>query len=394
MRALVLSQYFWPENFRINELVTALDAKGIGVEVLTGKPNYPSGIVSDGFRSWGLSREFFNGVEVHRVPLIPRGKSSFQLLLNYLSFICSSLIFGTWSLRKRQFDIVFIFAPSPILQAIAGIWFGWIKKCPTVLWVQDLWPDKAVGRIVGWIYKKVDLLLVQSPGFISKVSSRAGKTPIVYYPNFFINEAPGSPTESTFYSFLDCDFPVVFAGNLGAAQSLEVMLEAAALLKNIEGIRFVIIGDGSRRDWLVDQTEKRGLNNVIFPGSYPIEAMPALLARAAVLLVTLADKEIFRLTIPSKIQAYLAAGRPIVACLSGAGADIVRESGAGLTVLAEDARGLADAVEALYRSPEGERAEMGLRGRKYFEKNFSQEKLVDELIGYFNQIASQQGRER
>ncbi len=108
------------------------------------------------------------------------------------------------------------------------------------------------------------------------------------------------------------------------------MLEAAALLKNIEGIRFVIIGDGSRRDWLVDQTEKRGLNNVIFPGSYPIEAMPALLARAAVLLVTLADKEIFRLTIPSKIQAYLAAGRPIVACLSGAGADIVRESGGGL----------------------------------------------------------------
>jgi glycosyltransferase involved in cell wall biosynthesis len=405
MRVLVLSQYFWPEGFRINELVTALHAKGVEVEVLTGKPNYPSGVVFKGYRAWGCASESYLGVTVHRVPLVPRGNGAFRLALNYLSFILSIFIFGTWLLRKRKFQAIFVYAPSPIIQAIPAIWLGRLKKCSTLLWVQDLWPEslsatghvthsvllKAVEHVVRWIYREVDLLLVQSRAFIPKVMALAGSTPIAYYPNSFIDEGSGRASQPIACPGLDCDFPVVFAGNIGSAQAVEVVLEAATLLWNFEDIRFVMVGDGSQRDWLMQQSVARGLSNIVFPGRYPVESMPALMEAAAVLLVTLADTEIFRLTIPSKIQAYLAAGRPIIACLNGAGSDIVEEAGAGVTVPAEDALALANAVKALYKMPESERLKMGARGRRYYEEHFSHDKLVDELIGHFEQaVRSQQ----
>jgi glycosyltransferase involved in cell wall biosynthesis len=180
----------------------------------------------------------------------------------------------------------------------------------------------------------------------------------------------------------------MFAGNIGTAQAVQVVLEAATLLRKVEGIRFVMVGDGSRRDWMQKQAADRGLSNLVFPGRFPVEWMPTFMARAAALLVTLADKEIFRLTIPSKIQAYMAAGRPIIACLNGSGAEIVLEAGAGVTVPAEDASSLAKAVMTLYSMPEQERLEMGARGRKYYEEHFSHNKLVDELIGHLDQAVS------
>ena len=399
MRILVLSQYFWPESFRINELVSALHAKDVDVEVLTGQPNYPSGVIFEGYRSWGCGCEPFQGMTVRRVPLVPRGNSRYQLSLNYLSFIVSAFVFGTWLLRKRQFDAVFIFGASPILVAIPGIWFGWLKRCPTLLWVQDLWPEslsatgylthpaslKALGHAIRWIYQKVDMLLVQSRAFIPKVRDLSGSTPIIYYPNSFMEEDSGEISQSVPCQELEGGFPVVFAGNMGSAQALEVVLEAAALLRNFEGIRFVMVGDGSQREWLMQQAMSQCLENIVFPGRYPIEAMPALMAKAGALLVTLADTEIFRLTIPSKIQAYLAAGRPIIACLNGAGADIVSEAGAGITVPAGDALALSEAIRTLYFMQESQRVELGKRGRTYYQEHFSHDKLVDKLIDYFEE---------
>lgn len=404
MRVLVLSQYFWPEGFRINELALALHAKGIEVEVLTGKPNYPAGDVFDGYRAWGCTQEQLEGLQVHRVPLIPRGKGGIRLAVNYLSFIASAFVFGPWLLRNRRFDAIFVFAPSPIFQAIPAIWIGWIKRCPVLLWVQDLWPEslsatghinrpwvlKAVEHVVRMIYQKVDLLLVQSRAFIPRVRALAGDTPIVYYPNSFMADAPSPARPAVDCPGFDCAFPVLFAGNLGTAQAVQVVLEAATQLGGVEGIRFVMVGDGSRRDWMMQQATERGLTNMVFPGSFPVEAMPALMDRAAALLVTLADTEIFRLTIPSKVQAYMAAGRPIIACLTGAGADIVREAGAGLTVPAEDAAALARAVLALSGLPAHERSAMGARGRRYYEEHFSHNKLVDELIGHFDRVVRRQ----
>jgi glycosyltransferase involved in cell wall biosynthesis len=397
MRVLVVSQYFWPENFRINELMQSLVRKGIDVEVITGKPNYPGGVIYDGYVAAGCIQEEYFGMQLHRMPLIPRGTGSFGLFLNYISFVFSGLIFAPRKIQGKQFDLIFVYAPSPILQAIPAIYLGWLKKCPKLLWVQDLWPESLsatgqvtqpavlhlVERVVRWIYKKMDLLLVQSPAFTPKVRALSGSTPIVYYPNSFpeINTCV-APQDVLCPSF-DCDFPVLFAGNIGTAQAVNVVLEAATLLRNIEGIRFVMVGDGSRREWLMQQAVDRGLSNIDFPGRYPVEAMSALMGKAAALLVTLADKEIFGLTIPSKIQAYLAAGRPIIACLNGIGAEIVRESGAGVAVAAEDAAALAEAVRALYKMPAPERFVMGQRGRKYYDEHFSHEKLVNELIVHF-----------
>lgn len=401
MRVLVLSQYFWPESFRINELVTALNAKGVEVEVLTGKPNYPAGTVFARYRAWGCTRESFQGVPLHRVPLMPRGRGALRLALNYLSFILSGLVFAPWLLRRRRFDAIFVFAPSPILQAIPAIWLGWLKKCPVLLWVQDLWPEslsatghvahpgalKAVEHVVRWIYRKVDLLLVQSRAFMPRVQALAADTPVVYYPNSFLEDEPGAVRPDVDCPGFDCGFPVLFAGNLGTAQAVDVVLEAATLLGDVPDIRFVMVGDGSRRDWMMQQAAARGLGNLVFPGCFPVEVMPVLMGRAAALLVTLADTEIFRLTIPSKVQAYMAAGRPIVACLNGAGAEVVDEAGAGVTVPAEDGVALACAIRALHAQPEAARAAIGARGRRFYEEHFSHEKLVDELIARLDQCA-------
>jgi glycosyltransferase involved in cell wall biosynthesis len=401
MRVLVLSQYFWPESFRINELVTALNAKGVEVEVLTGKPNYPDGKFFSGYRAWGCTRELFHGVPLHRVPLMPRGRGALRLALNYLSFILSGLVFAPWLLRGRCFDAIFVFAPSPILQAIPAIWLGWLKKCPVLLWVQDLWPEslsatghvthpralKAVEYVVRWIYRKVNLLLVQSRAFMPRVQTLAEDTPVVYYPNSFLEEEPGAARLDVDCPGFDCGFPVLFAGNLGTAQAVDVVLEAAMLLGDEPDIRFVMVGDGSRRDWMMRQAAERGLGNLVFPGRFPVEVIPALMGRAAALLVTLADTEIFSLTIPSKVQAYMAAGRPIVACLNGAGAEVVEEAGAGVTVPAEDGAALARAIRALHAQPEAARVAMGARGRRYYEEHFSHEKLVDELIAHLDQCA-------
>jgi glycosyltransferase involved in cell wall biosynthesis len=400
MRVLVVSQYFWPENFRVNELVSSLHARGVEVEVLTGKPNYPSGRIFAGYLAWGCIEELHEGVRIHRVPIIPRGKGTFNLGFNYLSFVLSALFFGPRLVRRHEFEAILVFGASPILQAIPAIWLKWLKGCPVLLWVQDLWPEsisatghvknsfflKTVELLVKWIYRNVDLLLVQSRAFIPTVRAFAGDTPIAYYPNSFIYAAPCAIPKQIVSEGFNCDLPVLFAGNLGTAQAVQVILEAATLLRNIKGIHFLMVGEGSKRDWMQQQAIERNLKNIFFLGSYPIESMPNLLQRAEVLLVTLADSEIYRLTIPSKVQAYLASGRPIIACLNGAGAEIVLEAGAGLNVPAEDALALAQAVQLLYSLSERERREMGARGRKYYEEHFSHDKLVDELMGHFDQV--------
>lgn len=409
MKLLLISQYYWPENFRINEVVQTLCAHGVEVEVLTGKPNYPQGIIFGGYRAWGCIQETLHGVPVHRVPLFPRGKGTLGLALNYLSFVFFGAVFGPRLLSDRHFDAILVFAPSPILQAIPAVWLGRLKKCPVLLWVQDLWPESlsatghvshvgilnAVELVVRWIYRRVDLLLVQSKAFIPKVRHLAGKTPIVYHPNSFLDYRTESARLEVDCPGFDCVFPLLFAGNLGAAQAVHVILEAAELLKDVEGIKFVMVGNGSKRDWMMQQAAERQLPNIVFPGGFPVDTMPVLMDRAAALLVTLANTEIFQLTIPSKVQAYMAAGRPIVACLNGAGADVVSEAKAGVTVPAEDGPALARAIRLLYEMSEPSRAALGANGRRYYELHFSNEKLATELIGHIHQsVLHYQGNNR
>ncbi|HEY0665070.1 MAG TPA: glycosyltransferase family 4 protein [Gallionella sp.] len=397
MKVLIVSQYFWPESFRINEVAKTLAEKGIDVTVLTGKPNYPSGTIFEGYRAAGCQKGIWHGIDVYRIPLLPRGHGGPRLALNYLSFVISGLLCAPWQLRGKSFDAIFVYAPSPILQAIPAIFLAWLKGCPQLLWVQDLWPEslsatgyvrnrhvlKLVERMVSFIYRHTDLLLVQSQAFEAPIRALTSETPIAYYPNSvddsFAQSVDSEPPE---VGGLGKGFSVLFAGNIGTAQAVEVIVEAAQLLQAQKDIHFVVLGEGSRWEWMKQEAQTKGLTNLHLPGRFPFETMPAFMQKASALLVTLADQEIFRLTIPSKVQAYLAAGRPIIACLNGEGATLVTEAGAGLSVPAENGRALADAVLQLYRMPPAEREAMGTSGRLYYTKHFSHDMLVDQLIDH------------
>ncbi len=402
MRTLIVSQYFWPESFRINDVAKTLVEKGIEVEVLTCKPNYPSGKTLLGYPAWNCQQEIHEGAQIHRIPFFPRGNSAWCLGLNYLSFIVSGVFFAPWLLRKKKFDVIFVYAPSPILQAIPAIFLGWLKGCPVVLWVQDLWPEslsatgyvknrvllKLVELVVRFIYRHVDLLLVQSRAFEAPVRTLAAGTPIEYYPNSvadaftmaITNEVPIIPGFGE-------GFSVMFAGNIGMAQAVGVMVEAASLLKNYRDIHFIVLGDGSSRQWMLKEAEKRALKNLHLPGRFPIETMPGFMQKASALLVTLTDQPIFAATVPNKVQAYLAAGKPIIACLNGEGARLVVEAGAGLATPAEDAKALAETILQLYSLTPVERKNMGENGRQYFQKHFNHDHLVDQLIGHLQSVS-------
>lgn len=405
MQILILSQYFWPENFRINDLARSLQSHGHTIDVLTGKPNYPEGKIFSGYSAWGCDSEScFHHIKTYRVPLISRGvKSGFKLALNYFSFVFSGLLFAPWLLRKKKYDLIFVYAPSPIFQVIPASFLGWLKGVPVVLWVQDLWPQSAAAtgyvkspfllnlleKLVRFSYAHTDLLLVQSEAFIEPVAKLAPNIPIAYYPNSVEKEFYSPQSISTPYiESLQSGFTVLFAGNVGAAQAMETIVTAAEKLQSYPEIKIVILGSGSKIDWVAQQIFERKLTNLHLEGRFPVETMPILMRQASVLLVTLTNQPIFELTIPSKIQAYLAVGRPIIACLNGEGARLVNEAQAGIAVQAEDAEGLSQAMLKLYQMADAERELMGNNGRAYFRQHFDEEMLTSKLIEHFEKLAS------
>lgn len=410
MRILVVSQYFWPETFGINALVRALQARGATVTVLTGQPNYPDGDVFPGYSPWRTQCENYESVEVLRLPLFPRGKgSSIRLVLNYLSFVIAGILFGPWLLRGRSFDAVFVYAPSPLLQALPAIFLARIKRAPLSVWVQDLWPESltatsfvknrtilsAVESVIRYIYRHSDCILVSSEAFRDPIK-RLTCFPerISYYPNACIAD-PGElpvayPEAHALSQEIAQNFSIVFAGNLGTAQSLETIVGAAERLECTGvPVRFFLIGSGSQSDWLNSEIQRRALTNVVVPGRFPPESMACFYAAASALLVSLRDEPIFALTIPSKVQGYLAAGRPVIASLNGEGARIVEAAGAGLSSPAGDAEALATVATRLLKMGEDVRREMGENGRRYAERHFSLNGLADELLARLEALSGE-----
>ena len=274
---------------------------------------------------------------------------------------------------------------------------------PVVLYVQDLWPDsieatgyiknrliiRLVKSIVSFIYKKSDFILVSSQPFKDIIQSYGTKANIIYYPNS-VDSSFSDPDSGLkpVIPELETGFKVVFAGNVGSAQAVHVIVAAAKLLRDYSDIRFIVVGSGSELDWMKEQVTSHDLNNLFLVGRHPVGAMPNLLSRASALLVTLSDRPIFALTVPNKIQAYLAVGRPIIASMNGEGARIVEEAGAGISVPAEDGAALADAILKLYKLPDNERRQLGNNGQAYFAAHFEHEHLVEKLIKYLTDAAS------
>lgn len=397
MRLLVVTQYFWPETFRINELVAEFVRRGHEVTVLTGKPNYPSGGIFPEFAANPAGFALYEGAEVIRVPMLSRGAGrGVRLAANYLIFALSALCIGIWKLRGRSFDAVFVYQPSPITAVLPAIAIGKLKRAPVTLWVLDLWPEtlRAMGmvrpgllydlleRLTRRIFLGCDLVLGQSRRITEAVRNRVGAGRVGYFPAWsdqvFDAVARVAPAPEVSHR-PDC-FTIVFAGNIGEAQDFPAILEAAERLRQRDDIRWVIVGDGRMAGWLQEQVTARGLTErFLLVGRHPLERMPEFFAHADALLVSLRSDDLFAMTVPGKLQAYLAAGLPVLAMLDGEGAEVLARSGAGLSCPAGDSAGLALIIEDLARITPDMRQEMGRQGRAYCAEEFDFCTLVGKL---------------
>jgi colanic acid biosynthesis glycosyl transferase WcaI len=409
LRLLIVSQYFWPETFRINDLVAELVQRGHQVTVLTGIPNYPEGRIDPEFARGPSRFASYAGAEVVRVPIVPRGKSSVQLVLNYLSFVVTGLALGAWRLRGRQFDAIFVFQTSPVTAALPALLLRRLKRAPVLMWVLDLWPESLaavgvvrsptvlawVGKLVGFIYRRCDRVLVQSRAFVANVQKYSGDTARVrYFPGWAeaIFEGPLEAIAPAPEVALHAGtFNVLFAGNIGEAQDFPAILDAAALLRDEVTLRWLIVGDGRAAEWVRAEIARRGLErSVVMLGRHPIERMPSFFRGASALLVSLKKDPIFAMTIPGKVQSYLATGLPIVAMLDGEGAAVIEQAGAGLVCESGAGAALAEHVLTLMRMPASERAAMGERGRRYCEREFGRAALMTALEGWAGELVRAQ----
>jgi len=396
VRILIVTNHFWPENFRINDLAFWLAEQRHDVTVLTGVPNYPVGRFFPGYGIFKLRSEIYKGVKINRFPLIPRGKGrAWNLALEYISSALMSCLLAP-NYCRGCYDLIFVFETSPVTIGLPALVIKRRQSIPMIFWVLDLWPEslsatgairspgllKLLRRIVRFIYSRCDRLLVSSRGFSRSIAVTGGyKGEIEYFPNWVEPEYTTERTsEGSSLPNLPEGFRIMFAGNIGAAQDFETILQAAEQLRGKTDIHWVILGDGRRAGWLKSEVVKRGLEgNIHLLGSYPAERMPAFFARADVLLLTLRREPIFALTVPGKLQSYMASGKPVIAGLDGEGAALVLEAGGGLTCPAESPTELAQKVLEMYRMSQEERKFMGEQGRKFCTENFNRGKQFNKI---------------
>ncbi len=392
LNILILSQYFWPESFLINDLALGLQRRGHELTVLTGQPNYPGGSFFAGYPR--TREESYEGIRVARVPMLSRGKSrGLRLVANYASFALSASLLGPWKCRAA-YDAMIVFQPSPVTVGLPAVRLRSLRGIPLLFWVQDLWPDsleatgtvqarwllRQVDALVRYIYRRCDRVLVQSPGFANYVArQQVPSDRIRLMPNWA--EAGYQPLElaadAAEQRELPAGFRITYGGNLGVSQSLDTLLEAAERTRHRSDVHWVLIGDGREKERLTAAVRAKGLTaNVHLLGRRDSPQMPRYFAASDALLVSLKRDPTFARTIPSKVQAYLACGRPILACLEGDGADVIRAAGAGHVCGVDDGAALASAALRLADTPKPERERMGAAGRNYYEQHFAREVLL------------------
>ena len=398
MKTLVISQYFYPENFRINDLVFSLKKRGHDIEVLTGKPNYPKGDYFKGYSWKGPKDEEIEEIKVHRANLILRKKGGgLRLFLNYFSFV----FFGLFKILKLKgdFEKVFIYAPSPITVGLLGILAAKKFKCKSYLWVHDLWPESVrvaggikssfilglVNQMTKLIYRFTDLLLVQSPEFKNYILNQAvAESKIIYYPYYAEDFYKVVEKDNSYLSQFPKGFNLLFAGNIGVAQSFDTIVNAFEKLKEYD-INLVVLGDGRDKSRIQEKINEKGLTEKFhFLGSFPPEQMPYYFTCADGLLITLKKADIFSYTIPGKLQSYLACGKPIIGALDGIGNKIISESNSGFASKAEDHELLANNILTLYKLTKAEKEKLSNNALDYFDKNFNKKNLLERLEEILN----------
>jgi len=395
---LYLSQYFHPEQFLNNHIAKALVAAGHRVNVVCCVPNYPAGRFFKGYSNFHRKEEQWEGVHIHRVFTIPRGKSAMQLIANFLTYPITAS-WRIFRLGRQRGAISFVSMPSPPFQALAGIFAKWAWKIPTVYWVQDIWPDSAIitlgirnrfviralNAICGSIYRHADLVMVQSDGFHGKIAEFGVPSHrIVTLPNC----APAMfvPVDSAqipkrIRSLIPRDRrTIMFAGNIGESQDFNTIVAAAKLLPPDSDVLIAIVGSGRDEDRVRNLVKREGLEGrFLFLGRHPESDMPLFFACADAMLVSLRDEPVFALTVPSKVQAYMACGKPILASLSGEGSAIIESSRAGIVVPPTTPSELSFAMSRIASMDDEELQAMGNRGRQIYEARFSLGAVIGNL---------------
>ena len=408
MKILIVTQYFWPENFRINDLCAELVSRGHDVSVLTGTPNYPEGAIYPQFVSNPANYNAYKGCSIIRVPVLVRGsRSSLKLLLNYASYVISASFIGVFKIRKKQFDVVFVYEPSPVTVCLPALLIKKIRKVPVVFWVLDLWPETLeaigvvkspkilnwVGHLVRFIYNRCDLILGQSKVFYTGISRYCDDpSKIKYFPSW--SEVAFTETDVSPVVELESHknvFKILFAGNVGEAQDFPAILNAAEILKVRKiSAKFFIVGDGRTLNWVQSELVRRNLEEYVFLlGRHPLEAMPNFYAASDALLVTLKDSPAFSMTIPGKVQSYMTAGKPILTMLSGEGSRIVEEACCGFVADAGDYVQLINNIEKMIRLSCEDLNVLTNNAKTYAHNEFDRDKLISQLEGWFIDLSTQ-----
>ena len=393
MRVLIVTHYFYPENFRINDLALGLRERGHEVTVYSPIPSYPEGRFYPRYGLFQGRRDDFHGMRVLRFPLIPRGDGSrVRLFIEYASAaLMSSLLAPAYC--RDKYDVTFVFEASPVSIGLPAVVLKRLRSIPIVFWILDLWPDtlEAVGgissplilrpveRFVRFLYDRCDRILISSNGFRTEVERAGYRGPIDYFPNWVEPEYLEAPRLRDPLPELPEGFRVMFAGNIGESQDFETILTAAERLRG-KDIHWIVLGDGRAAPWVRQEIARRQLaSHVHLLGRFPAQMMAPFFQKADVLLATLRRAPAFALTAPGKLQSYFASGRPIIASMDGEGAQMVEDAGAGLTAPASSPAKLADCVDTLYRMPAEERRKLGASGRAYCEEHFERGRLLSRL---------------
>ena len=394
MKILVVCQYYYPESFKVTDVCESLAKLGHEVTVLTGLPNYPTGIVPGEYKSGEHNDEIIKGVHIIRCHEIGRKKGVVHLALNYISFYLSAM--KAIKKIKGDFDVVYSYQLSPIFMALPAKWYKKKHNIPMFLYCCDLWPEslkmyiknegnpayKWVMGISKKVYDSADMIATQSESFISYLMDvhHIDKNKLTYIPNFADEEY----LSKDFFADNNEIIDFVFLGNVGIAQNLTKVIDAFKLACDKADMKLHIVGGGACVQDLKEQAERMSISDkVLFYGQRPVEEMPVYYKLADACIVSLKSDNATGLTLPAKVQGYMAAGKPIIGMITGSANETIKDADCGICVEAEDVNGLADAFIRFALLSEEERLSFGISGREYFIKHFRKDihisRVNDEL---------------
>jgi len=396
MKILILSQYFWPENFKINNISEHL-SKNHYVEVLTSIPNYPYGNVFKNFRKKPNNFNFYKKIKIYRVPQITRGKGSVtRLCLNYISFFITSFLKSFF--LKKKYDLVFVFATSPIFVVLVGIFISKLNKSKTIIWVLDLWPEilkelkiikslliiRIIKKIVKYVYLKSDIILAQSSSFrkiIKKELPANEKRKVFLFPSWADDIKIAAKKKSSKKNFLS----ILYVGNIGQAQNLENLIFATLMIKSHVKLKWTIIGDGRKKEDFVSLVNKYSLQkyfNILPFINY--KYLRKYFYSCDCCYLSLKAGKFLNSTIPAKLQTYMSIGKPILASISGEGKNIIKKANCGLVAPPNNYKLLAKNIMDLAQMSEEKLKKFGINSKLFYDNNFTQEKVLKRLDKIIN----------